>query len=317
MPCCCLLLVEWRLVVWDASGVVVDVRGGTGMGLMKISIIAFTILLFGFGTAAAADSREQYVESGITIAYTKDARPLSFTETTGKPEGLTIDFWRLWSAKTGIPVHFMLTVWEKTLPMVTNGEADVHGGLVRTEEREQQLDYSQPLFDIESVLIVKPDLKGDVGDIVKAWTVGAVKEAHSAQLVLDRFPNVQLKEYITPQALLEAFAKGEVQGAVVYLPTFHLKNNQRAKPVKYRVAAKLNTMQIHAAVSKGNTELLDLINDGLTQISPEEMDYLKDRWFVPGGEKEEHSFIWLWLSGVVVLIGAAFLALKIALRTWK
>ncbi|MBC15961.1 MAG: hypothetical protein CL942_02790 [Desulfovibrio sp.] len=291
--------------------------GSNGMDSMRYAIIAFILFVLGIVTVAVAGSKEQYLENGITVAYTKDARPLSFMGTSGRPEGLTIDFWRLWSNKTGIPVRFKLGVWEETIPLVTDGGADVHGGLVKTEERQQLFDYTHPLFDIETVLVVKPGQKGNVESDFKAGTVGAVKEAHSAQLVLDRFPDVQLSEYLTPQALLEAFVRGEVDGAVVYLPTFHLKNNQRAEPVEYRVAAILETLQIHGAVRKGNTELLGVINDGLAQITKEERDYLKNRWFVPGAEEQSHSFLWLWLSGAVFLVGAVFLALKIALRTRK
>lgn len=297
--------------------VLIGVWGVHGMISNKYMIILCILLLLGSATVSVADSREQYMESGITIAYTKDARPLSFMGTSGSPEGLTIDFWRLWSDKTGVPVQFSLVVWEETIPLVADGGADVHGGLVKTEERQQQLDYSHPLFDIETVLIVKPDLKGEVGSGFKAGTVGAVKEAHSAQLVLERFPEAQLQEYLTPLALLEAFARGEVNAAVVYLPTFHLKNNQRTTPVPYKIAAILETLQIHGAVRKGNTDLLDVINDGLAQITKEERDYLKNRWFVPGAEEQSHSFLWLWLSGAVFLLGAVFLALKIALRTRK
>lgn len=287
------------------------------MNLLKRVLAVFLILLFGVAAVAMADSRDRYLDQGVEIAYVEDARPLCFIGTTGEPEGMTIDFWRVWSDKTGIPIRFTLTVWEETIDKVTKGSADVHGGLVRTAERERMLDFSQPMFEFDASLIIRAGLKGGLQAIVLGGTVGAVKDAHSVQLVLEQLPQAQLKEYSTPEALVEAFARGELDGAVVYLPTFHLKNSQRAKPIEYEAVSQLGTMTLRAAVSKGNEELLDLINEGFSRINEEERRYIQDRWFVTGGQKEERNFFWLWVAAAVFLIGIALVASTIALRPRK
>ncbi|MBA1331427.1 hypothetical protein QQ73_09785, partial [Candidatus Endoriftia persephone str. Guaymas] len=45
------------------------------------------------------------------------------------------DIWRLWSQKSGIPVAFKQTSWERSLEMVRSGEADLHAGIVDHHQR--------------------------------------------------------------------------------------------------------------------------------------------------------------------------------------
>ncbi len=81
----------------------------------------------------------------ISIAYSKDSVPFHFSDDSGKPAGIIIDLWRLWSQKTGIAIDFRAADWDETLTMVGSGTADVHAGLFYNKERDKFLDYGSAL----------------------------------------------------------------------------------------------------------------------------------------------------------------------------
>ena len=54
----------------------------------------------------------------ISVAYCIDCVPFQFQGEDGKPAGLIIDLWRLWSEKTGIEIDFRPGRWDETLRMV-------------------------------------------------------------------------------------------------------------------------------------------------------------------------------------------------------
>ena len=57
----------------------------------------------------------------LTVAYCLDCVPFHYQDDKGEPTGLIIDYWRLWSKKTGVSVEFVVAPWGETLKMVGGG----------------------------------------------------------------------------------------------------------------------------------------------------------------------------------------------------
>ena len=73
--------------------------------------------------------------SALTIAIDQNYPPFSVVTFDGRPSGLLVAMWRLWSEATGIPVAFTASDWPGTLEALKKGKADIHSGLFRSEER--------------------------------------------------------------------------------------------------------------------------------------------------------------------------------------
>ncbi|MCK5481961.1 MAG: transporter substrate-binding domain-containing protein, partial [Gammaproteobacteria bacterium] len=76
----------------------------------------------------------------ISVAYSVDSIPFQYTDENGEPNGIIIDYWKLWSEKTGITVDFIEATWNGTLALVRDGKADAHAGLFFNEQRDRFLD---------------------------------------------------------------------------------------------------------------------------------------------------------------------------------
>ena len=61
--------------------------------------------------------------------------PYLFRTDEGKLQGIIVDKWQQWSAKTGVPVKVEGMEWAKAQESVQRGAADVIDALVQTDAR--------------------------------------------------------------------------------------------------------------------------------------------------------------------------------------
>ena len=57
----------------------------------------------------------------IFVVYCTNIAPFEYTNVQGKPDGLIIEFWKLWEQKTGVKVKFKKALWQNSLDMVKKG----------------------------------------------------------------------------------------------------------------------------------------------------------------------------------------------------
>ena len=65
-------------------------------------------------TGLCTQSRSSTPEEPLRIAYS-EYMPFYFQGTSGEHRGILVDFWNMWSKKTGIPVSFKTLPWKQTI----------------------------------------------------------------------------------------------------------------------------------------------------------------------------------------------------------
>ncbi len=110
------------------------------------------------------------------MVYCSNIAPFEFTNQQGDPDGLIIDFWKLWAKKTKIHVRFKPALWNDTLSMVRNGQADVHAGLFYNKERAGYLDYSISLSKTTTHIFFNKSITSlDTFEQILAYRIGVIK----------------------------------------------------------------------------------------------------------------------------------------------
>ena len=110
-------------------------RSIRGIGATWLAVAALLVIVSVWQLAEAQETPEQ-----ISLAYCVDCVPFEFTNSEGQADGLIIDYWHLWSQKTGIAVEFIASPWGETLTNVRDGVADAHAGLFYSDERATYAD---------------------------------------------------------------------------------------------------------------------------------------------------------------------------------
>ncbi len=113
---------------------------------MKMRIFIFLVLVF---LGVMASFSLQAAES-LRVVLDRDYPPFTYFDEEGKLEGVSVEFWRLWEKKTGVPVELVPVELREALNMMRLHKADAIDTIFFTPERAEYLEYIQPLFPITS-----------------------------------------------------------------------------------------------------------------------------------------------------------------------
>ena len=213
----------------------------------------------------------------LKVACYPDFVPYASTHADGSAEGVLIDIWYLWSEKTGIDIAFVPMSLPDGIEAVADGEVDAHCGHFYTEERAAKLSYSDALIRTESILFVKkPTLDKRIADL--KTPVATVRGDYSVGFLAKHFPSVRLQIFPDYRSLLTAVDDKEVPAFIYDYPKRFPGFSAPPPPDGYRGVDTLYSERIRAAVRRGNFDLIERINDGLSKISDEEMWALASKW---------------------------------------
>ena len=256
------------------------------MGKILINIGAFILSLTVFLAVLAVAPGSVPVSYGasperISIAYCSDCVPFHFTDEDGLPAGMIIDLWRLWSEKTGIEIDFKAALWEETLKMVGSGSADAHAGLFYNKERDKYLDYGTTLTETTTHYfsnIILPPIN-TIKELAK-YKVGVIAGDFVEEYLKDRLPEKNVVPYPDHNSLMNDLANGFLQVFAADTPTgmFHLKINGLDSYFTFAPEKPLYKSDWFVAVQEGNKALIEVINQGMTQISYGERLEVNRHW---------------------------------------
>ncbi len=245
--------------------------------LINRTIRVTVFLLVGwFATSLAAA-----VPDEITVVYSVDSVPFQYTDDQGKPNGIIIDHWKLWSEKTGIAVKFIAAPWNKTLTMTRDGEVDAHAGLFFNKARDKFLDYG--------VALTKTDTHVFYHKSVEIPEAISKLSAYRIGVLAGDFVEDYLKKRVKPDAIvglpgyeeiMEQLKSGELKVFAADTATglFYLAQAGLLAKFKYERSAPLYQNDWHVASAEGNTEMLELINQGMNLITADEKKKITRRW---------------------------------------
>jgi PAS domain S-box-containing protein len=223
----------------------------------------------------------------LIITCERNYPPFTQLGVNGKPSGLYIDLWRLWAEKTGNQVEFLLTDWPDTLKALQDGTADIHSGLFHTAERSLWIHFSKPLYEVESALFFVPEF-GEVfsAEELDGQKVGALRDSFQAQYMGINYPEMELIEFDSYNALLEAADKGLIKAFMdELLPMKDRMLHQYKRGHFKMLEAPRFSKKIHAGALTSNARLIASINAGLSLVSPQDWRALEERWIMDPADR--------------------------------
>ena len=218
----------------------------------------------------------------LIIACERNYPPFTQLGVNGKASGLLIDLWRLWAEKTGHQVEFLMTDWPDTLKALKNGTADIHSGLYHTAERSLWIHFSKPIYENESAFFYVPEY-GEVQTVLdlSGQKVGALRDSFQAEYVGSYYPEMDLIEFDSYPALLEAAAEGLIKAFMdELLPMKDRMLHQYERGQFETLEEPRISNQMHAGTLSSNAKLITAINTGLSSINPHEWQELEKRWII-------------------------------------
>ena len=184
---------------------------------------------------------------------------------------------------TGRKVQIVKLDWDNLILSLKNNQIDaIIAGMTDTPEREQEVNFTDPYYVSEEVMIVKADGKykdaHDIQDFSGATVQGQMNTIYDE--VIDQIQGVKHQPAAeTFPAAIQALQAGAVDGVVSELPVANgvVAANSDLAIVRFDEGKNFDAdTSVSIAVRKENTDLKDQLNKALAEISTDDRNKLME-----------------------------------------
>lgn len=236
-------------------------------------------LLFAGGTADDAGADGKRV---ITLATDATWPPMEFLNDDKEIIGFDVDLINAAAEAGGFQVVLKNTAWDGIFAGLGSGAYDgVISSVTITEDRQKTMDFSIPYINAGQVIIVTKDTEGVTTlDDLKGAKVGS-QIGTTGAIAISEAGGIELATYDELGFAIEDLAKGRIDAVVTDNPIAadYVLGNENYKAVLKIVGEPFTDELYGIAVTKGDTEVLELLNKGLQAvIDSGKRDELITKW---------------------------------------
>jgi len=285
--------------------------------LLRASPIALLLIAPGSRAEDAAPGpRPSSLGETVRAGISKDYPPYEWVEEDGSIHGFNVDVLRAVSRSMGFGLELHPMLWSDALASLRDGEIDLLAGMLRSNARDEWIDFSTPLINIEYSIFVKRGTRGVASaEDLRGRSVLVERDSLMHEFVIDADmePDAVLVDS-EPEALRMLDTGGHAAALVGYqqglaiAAEYGLENVEPSGPPIYSTGFSF-------AVIEGNSALLERLDRGLADVRRTgEFQEIYNRYFGldamspsgPGG-------LPIWAIGAVAL---AVLAAALGAFAW-
>ena len=234
------------------------------------------LLILGFLTGCAAEKEEGTLVMGTNA----DFPPFELRNEQNEVDGFDVDIAKAVAAAMGKELVIEDMAFDGLIPALQTDKIDIAvAGMTITPERLEEVDFSTPYYNAGQTVVVREEnneIQG-VDDLdgkliaVQLGTTGDL-EAH------DRFPAENIRQFNQVNEAFLELGNERVDAIIIDIPVA-----ERYIEIKggFKTVGGAFTEEFFGiAVKKGNTELLEQINEVLAELEESgKFDELLTKWF--------------------------------------
>lgn len=252
-------------------------KKGSRIWSLGFLLLALTALLFGCGggskdseSAGGNESSDGDDKKKFVVGTDATYAPMEYMDNNGNIVGIDIDVVEAIAEEAGFEVEFKNIGWEPLFPAVENGEVDFAvSSITITEERQETFDFSEPYYIANQVILVKEgsDIKSfkDLKD--KKTSLQINTTGHTMLKEIQGKTSSKIIASETMPLAIEELLNGNAEAAVGDNSTVneYIKNNPNVE-VEIVEDDSAEKEYYGLMVKKGNSEVVNLLNDGIQKI---------------------------------------------------
>lgn len=249
-------------------------------------------------TADAAKGNEVYrtldeiKESGtINIGVFSDKNPFGYVDENGEYQGYDIYFANRIGEDLGVNVNFVSTEAANRIEYLQTGKVDIIlANFTVTDERKEEVDFALPYMNVALGVVSRND---NVIESLDNWnpddSIIVISGTTAETYLIENYPDIPLQKFDSYATAKEAFENGTSVAWAndnTEVIAFSLQNDGYTVGIPSLGSADT----IAPAVTKGNTTLLDWINEEIKSLGEENFfhaDYEATLTDTYGSEYEE------------------------------
>jgi ABC-type amino acid transport substrate-binding protein len=233
------------------------------------------------GGAEEAESGEEAEGGGETLTVGSDIPypPFEQKASGGGYTGFDVELMEAIGEEIGREPEFIDSSFETIFRDVAQGKFEaVMSAATITAEREKVVAFSKPYYLSEQAILVKEGSSITGLADLKGLTVGAQQGTTGLELGKEKAEAGELRPYPEGPDAINALKAGTVEAVIIDAP---VAANAVEETGGIEVAEKVPTEESYGiAVAKGNTELIEQINEGLAgTVKSGKYTQVYEKWF--------------------------------------
>ncbi|WP_415251331.1 transporter substrate-binding domain-containing protein [Sulfurimonas sp.] len=206
--------------------------------------------------------------------------PYDFQDSNGKYQGISADILKIVRYKTGLDIQIKTTDWSTVVQEVKDKKLDGYACVVKTQEREKYLTFTEPYINIDSGIFIKKSTN-DIHAIEDLSTkkVAVTRESYSNEWLIRKHPKLSLYLVNSDKKGLEALRLDKVDAFVGNIAVVNYIIREKMID-SLTVVDIVNTEEtgVAYALQKENTLLKSIIQKALISITFEEKQEILKKW---------------------------------------
>jgi polar amino acid transport system substrate-binding protein len=215
---------------------------------------------------------DEIKESGtINIGVFSDKNPFGYVDENGEYQGYDVYFAKRIGEDLGVEVNFVSTEAANRIEYLQTGKVDlILANFTVTDERAEEVDFALPYMNV-ALGVVSPE--GNVITSLDDWNADdqmiVISGTTAETFFIENYPDIPLQKYDTYATAKNALENGNGVAWAndnTEVIAFALQN----EGYEVGIATLGSSDTIAPAVSKGNSTLLDWINEEIKTLGEEQ-----------------------------------------------
>lgn len=249
----------------------------------------------GAGSDGAAPAEGSTLKVAMELAYP----PFETKDDAGNPEGLAVDFIRDFGKAYGYDVQIENTAWDGLVPSLQSGKADlVISSMTITDERKQSVDFSDAYAMAQLAILANANSGiASIDDLNQPGKKVAVKTGSTGDVYATKnLTNAEIVRLADESACVTEVVQGKADGFLYDQLTIYRNHQANPDTTEAVFIPFQDAEEWGIAVKKGNTELLDQLNEFIAQSKTDgEFDRLTEKYLAEEKKAfDEYGFKWFF-----------------------
>ena len=229
------------------------------------------------------EEEEHFIEAhpSVSLAVMGDFSPFSYSE-NGHYRGYVSDLCQLITRKTGLVIKPKIDTWPNNIEEFKQKKIDMIADISYKEERKAFTLFSQPYYEIPTVIFVRDDFGSYQGlESLKGKKVGIVKDVFYSR-ELKAFGTMDLIEFDSSEELTKALGFRKIDAIVMNLSVinYYIKKNNLTNIVIVDefVMPGINKEDLRFGIRSDLPILQSIIHKALESMTAKEKSTLVSEW---------------------------------------
>ena len=219
--------------------------------------------------------------------------------------GISTDYLKLIESKLDVTFETNKKYdWNEALEAMKSGDVDIMSAIIRTPEREQFVNFTEPYFTTPTVIVTRKDtfFVGSMSSL-NGKKVGLIKGYALSELIARDFPQIQVVDI---ESITEGLAKvesREIDATINASPVINFALDKKDYSNLIVAAASPYNFEVSMAVSKDLAPLVPILNKAIRSITDKERALIANTWLpIQVDTNEQLKIVLIWLVPVLAVL---------------